>query len=363
MLGVVFEGEIRYNCSIKMVSSRASNTEDMRQPYWRLSVSDHIVCVPQKQCYICQQYYPETGEYFRPTRGNGVRSKFEPRCRFCHNAIRNKQLFLIYPSGTDKYKPCSVCHNFLLRSEFYKDNASRDGLCFACKECQSKQQGVKHHLVRLEAPDGMKYCRKIDKCLNLNGSLLPATLEYFFAENTATDGLRSYCKVCDAARNKNYVERNFSKLKESGRQYRLRNRTEIAARHKEWSRLNFKKRLIYKQRRKARLKELPANFSEVDWCNALNYWNGCCAICSRPLNDLFGTHKAAMDHWIPLTSPDCPGTIASNILPLCHGIEGCNNRKRDDEPRSWVLQTFGKTKGFKILSAIDRYFATLEGKS
>lgn len=354
---------MRYNCSIKKVSPRATNTGDMRQPCWRFSMDNSISDTPRKQCYICREYYPETGDYFRPTRGCGIRSKFEPRCRFCHNAIRNKRLVLIYPNGTDKYKPCSRCHNFLLRSEFWKDNQRSDGLCSMCKECHAKQKGVKHHLVKVPVPDGMRYCRKGDKCVHPRGPVLPSTLDYFPVDKARSDGLHSYCKACNSARNKSYFDRNYFKIKKVGLLYRLRNKTKIAAKNKEWSRLNLQRKLINNQRRKARLNELPDTFTESDWNYAISYWNGCCATCGRPLNDLFGTHKAAMDHWIPLQSPDCPGTVAWNIVPLCHGIDGCNNRKRDTNPPEWVLQTFGKSKGKLILKAIDRYLALVREKS
>lgn len=324
-------------------------------------MDDHIFDAPQKQCCICLDWFPETLQYFRPTRGTGKRSRFAPRCRACHNAIRNGHLVLIYQNGTDKYKPCSKCHQFVLRSDFFKDKYQSDGLCSSCKECQSRQQGVKHHLIKVMVSDDMKYCRKGENCLNPEGPILPATLEYFFKDSTNKSGLHAYCKMCNSARNKDYVNRNHLKVKEIGALYRVKNKDKILLRMREWGRLNIQKKLIHNQRRKARLNDLPDTFSDADWAYALNYWNGCCAVCSRPLNDLFGTHKAAMDHWIPLQSPDCPGTVAWNIVPLCHGVEGCNNRKRDINPVDWVLQTFGKSKGSQILTAIDKYFAIIKG--
>jgi hypothetical protein len=109
-------------------------------------------------------------------------------------------------------------------------------------------------------------------------------------------------------------------------------------------------------RRRARKLALPDYFTILDWQYALDYFNDCCAACGRQLTDLFGTHKANADHWIPLASPDCPGTVPGNIVPLCGGEGGCNNSKSDKDPEEWLIARFGKRKGKAILQRINAYF-------
>jgi len=89
----------------------------------------------------------------------------------------------------------------------------------------------------------------------------------------------------------------------------------------------------------------------------MSYWQQTCAVCGRE-EGLW--HTLAIDHWIPLASPECPGTIASNMLPLCHGIDGCNNSKKHSPPEVWLLQRFGKHKAKQIIAKIASYFAVVQ---
>jgi hypothetical protein len=114
---------------------------------------------------------------------------------------------------------------------------------------------------------------------------------------------------------------------------------------------------LHSLRRRSKRNELDFDFSAEDKRRALQYFNGCCAVCGRQLNDLFGEHTGAMDHWVAL-SKDGP-TIASNLIPLCHGVDGCNNSKHDYEPQEWLEKKFGKRKAKRILKRIQDYFDSL----
>jgi uncharacterized Zn ribbon protein len=102
-----------------------------------------------------------------------------------------------------------------------------------------------------------------------------------------------------------------------------------------------------------RKQRLPNLFTSQDWDRALEYWGYKCAICERP-RGLW--HTLAQDHWIPLTSPACPGTVASNILPLCHGEGGCNNSKGKKLPLAWLETHLGKRRASRKLEEIEAYF-------
>jgi hypothetical protein len=107
-------------------------------------------------------------------------------------------------------------------------------------------------------------------------------------------------------------------------------------------------------RRAARKRGLPDTLRGQDWNRALMYFNHTCAVCSKPIRGLF--HTVAADHWIPITSPVCPGTVATNIVPLCQGQDGCNNSKSNRDPREWLIGKYGSPKGKQILKRIEDYF-------
>lgn len=105
-----------------------------------------------------------------------------------------------------------------------------------------------------------------------------------------------------------------------------------------------------RQRRHARKVGLLDTFTATDWQIALDYFGGCCAACGRP-RGLW--HTMATDHWMPLSKggPTTPG----NIVPLCHGVGGCNNSKADRDPIEWLLDKFGKRNGRAIQQRIEAY--------
>jgi len=114
------------------------------------------------------------------------------------------------------------------------------------------------------------------------------------------------------------------------------------------------KRLVHKQRQRAGTLGVVDTWTPEQWKAALQYFNHCCAICGRQLKDLFGTHTAAADHWIALSKGG--STTAINILPLCHGEDGCNNSKGNKDPVEWLIERFGKRKAKKKLAEIEAYF-------
>jgi hypothetical protein len=129
-------------------------------------------------------------------------------------------------------------------------------------------------------------------------------------------------------------------------------------RRRQWQKNNsYRFRCLFISRRyKHRIRHLPNTLTIEQWQRALDYFHGYCAVCERPLKDLFGTHTAAQDHWIPVTSPNCPGTIATNTVPLCHGEGGCNNSKLNIPAEEWLTRKFGATKAAKIIARIEAYF-------
>ena len=77
------------------------------------------------------------------------------------------------------------------------------------------------------------------------------------------------------------------------------------------------------------IRSLPSDFTDEDWLFGLTYFIGRCAACKSPPPPNKSLHR---DHWIALYSDECPGTVPTNIVPLC---ETCNSRKSTRPAGEW----------------------------
>ena len=244
--------------------------------------------------------------------------------------------------------------------------------------------------------DNTKTCTKC-------GVTYPATVEFWHQYKRNKDGLKSRCKVCRCEYNRKRRAANPEKLREQARKRHAANpekareqrrnwcadnSDKLRERNRKWNAANpeyarnyhrkyyaadpekFRERRRkyraanpdkvreYNDQRRALENGLPYDFPAWMERRALDYWHGCCAICGRQLKDLFDTHKGALDHWIALTDkrPDNPGTVATNMIPLCHGIAGCNNKKFNKDPYEWINQEHGTRKAKPIIAAVETFF-------
>ncbi len=221
------------------------------------------------------------------------------------------------------------------------------------------------------------------------GVELSATAEYFHKDNKGKYGLKAICKSCNCAYTKSYNASHYEEQLEHRAKYRAshreqkhvhaaiyyaENRDVIRAKVRAYNHAHPEKRRVrdaaygrmyrakYPERRRnavirrrTRKRDLPDNFTPLDWQTCLNYWNGQCAYCGKQAEGLWQT--VHQEHFIPLISSKCPGTLPSNILPAC---ARCNHSKQDKDPHQWVIETFGKRKGGQILKAIDAYFTLVQ---
>jgi hypothetical protein len=250
----------------------------------------------------------------------------------------------------------------------------------------------------------------LKRCTKCNQEY-PATTEFFCKERGS---LTAQCKVCNRIRNRQYRQAHLEEIREHNLQYYYANLEERRARNlqcyyahadkrreysrryqhdnlekirerqrrcrqanpKKYRRVNTEKQREYKRRhrqikpeiykiaehrRRARKHNLPDTFTNTDWQHALDCFGGCCAVCGRA-KGLW--HTIAADHWIPLTSPDCPGTVPTNIVPLCHSrkgdTDGCNNSKNNRDAWEWLVERYGARKAKRIIAKIQAYFAGLK---
>lgn len=123
---------------------------------------------------------------------------------------------------------------------------------------------------------------------------------------------------------------------------------------KQWARENPLKVRAYHVSRRKKVLSLPSEFNDNDCSIMMAYWNGSCAYCGNPPG-LLHSHRMTVDHFIPITSPECPGTVPTNLLPCC---QSCNSSKNSSNPQEWVHRVFGSRRGKKLLLAIAEYFNT-----
>ncbi len=228
------------------------------------------------------------------------------------------------------------------------------------------------------------------KCCRECSIEFPATLTHFYKKKSGKYGLTGRCRSCICEKTRRWVMDNPERKKQMDRDYAQRNPERMAATKKRWVENNPDKKLqasrdyrkrnpgqntsnaakwrkdnpvrtrAIKSRRRAKERGLPTAFTADDWKRALDHFNHCCAVCGRS-QGLW--HTLAADHWIPVTSPDCPGTVPENIVPLCHGHGGCNNSKSNHEPIEWLINQVGKKKAQLISERISQYFDLVRSKS
>lgn len=264
-------------------------------------------------------------------------------CKYCNNTFTrdanqkpqfcSKTCWYKWKSRESKNKTekkCSRCGRVFpaTKEYFHQTTTSRSvtRLISACRECANIQHNIdyrnKHPLPIDKLPDHLKKCTKCK-------TVYPKTGQYFYLSTNKRGTLihLPHCKSCQ-----------------------VEDRKQTNARHPQ----SMKTALV---RRRARVRNLPNDYTSTDWQNALNYFYGCCAICGRQQGFF---HTLAMDHWIPLSSSNCPGTVPSNIVPLCHGIDGCNNSKGNRDALEWLTSKYGKQKAKEKFNNIQTYFASIK---
>lgn len=219
--------------------------------------------------------------------------------------------------------------------------------------------------------------KRCTKC----GDLFPATIEFFYYSRKR-DYLFAACKKCCNKQSRAWATNNPERVqeiqqrhiannpdalkarkqryraKETTKQKEVQYRKRYQAEHgdiqrnaaRNWSQRNKEYRRIQQSNYRARRSNLPNTFTVQNWSDCLSYFGDCCAVCERPFGEV------SADHWIPLQSQECPGTIVTNIVPLCAGIDGCNNSKGSRDPYEWLVWKFGKRRANEINRRIQEYF-------
>lgn len=257
--------------------------------------------VPEKRCTKCGEYFPATAEYFY--RNGARRDGLDTWCRAC----RRENARTWYAANTQRARENSHA--------WYIANADRERARARTRYVANRER------------DNMK--SRIYRAAHL-------------------ERIREY--------NRAYRAANLERERERNRTWREANRESARERSRTWRVANPERQRIQKQIKRARKRGLPNDFTAEQARFAIEFWHGCCAYCGRQFHDIFGERTLAFDHYIPLSSPDCPGTTAGNMLPVCHGVDGCNTTKNARDPEEWLMSRFGKRAARKKLAEIEAYF-------
>jgi len=158
-------------------------------------------------------------------------------------------------------------------------------------------------------------------------------------------------KVREARRRR--YQANPEKHRESSRRYHQTHPEKAREQARRRYQVNPEKVLENVQRRRSRKHSLLHTFTAETWEACLNYFHGCCAYCGAQRDFWSPLHQ---DHYIPLSAPDCPGTIPTNIVPACRS---CNFSKKNIPPMEWLTRKFGKRQAKVIAARIQAYFDSL----
>lgn len=204
-----------------------------------------------------------------------------------------------------------------------------------------------------------------------NREVLLAKKKHYYSENRERilEGLRVYREQNKAKLqeyHKQYYAEHSEKVRERSRRWRIENTERARARSTRYRienpdkvRLTPAENRAKHLNRRARKMELP--FAAVNENLVRSYFDNRCAVCGR-LAGLW--HIIALDHWIAVkdSRPDNPGSVPTNIVPLCHSVKGsngqgsCNLSKGNKDPYRWLIDTYGKRKAAQILKRINEYF-------
>lgn len=183
------------------------------------------------------------------------------------------------------------------------------------------------------------------------GNSKPATHEHFPISKTGLLQPGKPCRACIKD-----LRRQYS------REYARKNADKRSAAARKWKKENPEFQIVRNANRNTNAKGLTSVLTVDEWRACLAYFDQRCAVCGKG-RDAFTS--IALDHWIPVSSPDCTGTHKGNVLPLCHTKNGgsmrcCNQTKQGRDPAIWLVDNFGRDQAGEILSRINAYFDSIK---
>ena len=260
-------------------------------------------------------------------------------------------------------RQCRTCKRYLPATPEYFNKGKFDGFYHSCRDCRKAYREANKERIaekdrryreanadKVRAKSKAYYWQNREACIQKARAYHQEHREQILTDRREqrqqNPGKYREADRQKYLRHKPHIQAYYSAWREGKRQH-------LSTYQRQWKQVNRDKvRAVY-HRREARKLNLPDGFTADDWRRCLEYWRHRCAVCGRPAG-LW--HTLAADHWIPLASPNCPGTVPTNIVPLCNGLDGCNTSKQDIDAAEWLTRKFGKAKARRVLARIAAYF-------
>jgi 5-methylcytosine-specific restriction endonuclease McrA len=155
------------------------------------------------------------------------------------------------------------------------------------------------------------------------GVIQELTPAYFQPNRRMANGFDSWCREC---RRRAAKLRMRAKRLDPTQAVKILDQKRRHAKSPKGHESKRKSSLIWNHKRRQRGLPVAWNWTAKMWQRCKAAWGGACAYCGK-------TGVVLMhDHFIPLASPDCPGTVPSNIVPAC---ASCNGLKHVKDPFKW----------------------------
>lgn len=293
-----------------------------------------------KICNTCKRTLPATTQYFYKC--SGARDGLKPTCKECQGGK-----FILKLKAKKGYRICTRCKKELLETDsnfirYYDKRDDKFRYTSECKECRATKCKEWRH-------ENQEY-------------YLSYAREYFKSERgkevTKRYNKRNFIKV--AERKRNYRVKNADKIKEYDRIRRNspETREKVLQFARNWRKNNPDKVSEYNSyylsqnkeyfvkkvhERNAKKMSLPHTFTKKEWEYSKSYFGYRCCYCGKEIT------RFTQDHYIPL-SKNGPYT-KGNILPCC---KSCNSSKHDSEFKEWYSRQpfYSKEQENKILNYI-----------
>lgn len=245
-------------------------------------------------------------------------------------------------------KTCTICgRSFPATTEyFYRHGQKKDGLnswCIECQRVKSRDQYEKHRVKRLEHAQNRRNGAGREKVLRSKRDYHNRNREEILKRRRI---LRNENRDKINARKREQYQLNPHHQRQKSREYIQANPERNRVKVQQWRKKNPDKKQMHSVNRRAKMRSLPASFTAEDWQRLLKDFQHRCAVCDS-------ASPLTADHWIPVSSSDCPGTVPGNIIPLC---QSCNSSKSNNHPKEWLINRYGD-HGKRLYALIAHYLS------
>lgn len=264
-------------------------------------------------------------------------------------------------------KSCARCGTAKPLNCFHRHHSCPDGFRNTCKSCRKAMEAA--YLSSSEYKEKRRSYLSKPEVRARNGSLRknPSRLnkkrEYDSSRKVLDRKahLRSTPEAKRARReyNKSYNAQPHVKAREAERwqrkmscpRYSARRRVAVMAYKK--SQAGRASIVRCDARRRSKKASMATNWTCMHQRAALLIWDSKCVACRRELPSI---SDVTWDHWIPVSAPHCPGTVPSNMVPMCLS---CNSSKGARDAHAWLLSRFG-TAGEHIYAAVSEILSEVD---